>query len=188
MTTTPQLCSQDLPENFTHRPELGSMATSRDLRDAPIHRWFYFLHSYSFRLVEQIVDYWAIPRGSVLLDNFAGSGTTLVAAKGIGMSAIGYDISPLAVTVSRAKTATYEVESLRVCSQQIRDYSGEGFLPPGLPQRLRDAFSDNELVELAALVGVEDLWPTLAQGLFQSRNTEVYRWGVGLPQWPPSRL
>ena len=28
--------------------------------------------------------------------------------------------------------------------------------------------------ELAALVGVEDLWPTLAQGLFQSRNTEVY--------------
>ena len=36
MTTTPQLCSQDLPENFTHRPELGSMATSRDLRDAPI--------------------------------------------------------------------------------------------------------------------------------------------------------
>ena len=28
--------------------------------------------------------------------------------------------------------------------------------------------------ELAALVGVEDLWPTLAQGLFQSRNTKVY--------------
>ena len=35
--------------------------------------------------------------------------------------------------------------------------------------------------ELAALVGVEDLWPTLAQGLFQSRNTEVYLQGVGQP-------
>ena len=35
--------------------------------------------------------------------------------------------------------------------------------------------------ERAALVGVEDLWPTLAQGLFQSRNTEVYLQGVGQP-------
>ena len=166
MNTTPQLCSQDLPENFTHRPELGSMATSRDLRDAPIHRWFYFLHSYSFRLVEQIVDYWAIPRGSVLLDNFAGSGTTLVAAKGLGMSAIGYDILPLAVTVSRAKTANYELESLRLCSQQIRDYSGEGFLPSGLPQRLRDAFSDNELVELCTILEAIGELPETERGFF----------------------
>ena len=157
---------QDLPENFTHRPELASMATSRDLRHAPIHGWFYFLHSFSFRLVEQILEYWAIPRGSVLLDNFAGSGTTLVTAKKLGMSAIGYDISPLAVTVSKAKIAHYQLESLRVRSQQIKEYSGDGVLPSGLSQRLRDAFSDNELLALCTILEAIEEIPESEQGFF----------------------
>ena len=142
---------QDLPSNFLHRPELGRMATSRDLREAPIHRWFYFLHSFSFRLVETIVDYWEIPRGSVLLDNFVGSGTTLLAARGLGLSAIGCDISPLAVTVSRAKTAQYELEALRKCRQQVENHGVSGHLLSSLPQRLHDAFSKRELLEFHAI-------------------------------------
>ena len=166
MNTTPPTCSQNLPENFALRPELRSMATSKDLRDAPIHRWFYFLHSFSFRLVEQIVDYWALPRGSVLLDNFAGSGTTLVAAKGLGLSAVGYDVSPLAVAVSKAKIARYELGSLRLCRQQIKDYVGEESLPSGLPQRLLDAFSENELLELRRILEAVKELPETDRGFF----------------------
>ena len=142
------------------------MATSKDLRDAPIHRWFYFLHSFSFRLVKQIVDYWAIPPGSVLLDNFVGSGTTLVTAKELGMSAIGYDISPLAVAVSRAKTAHYELESLRVCCQLIGEYSGERLLRPGIPQRLRDAYSERELLEILTILEAIGELPETERGFF----------------------
>ena len=100
------------------------------------------------------------------MDNFAGSGTTLVAGKGLGMSAIGYDILPLAVTVSRAKTADYEVESLHVCSQQISEYSGEGFLPSGLPQRLQGAFSENELMELLTILEAIGELPETERGFF----------------------
>ena len=166
MRTDETNCPQHLPENFSLRLELGSMATSRDLRDAPIHRWFYFLHSFSFRLVEQIANYWALPRGSVLLDNFAGSGTTLVAAKGLGLSAVGYDLSPLAVTVAKAKTAQYDLGSLRQCGGQIWDYVGEGSLPSGIPQRLLDAFSENELLELTRILDAIRELPETARGFF----------------------
>ena len=102
-----------LPRHFSYRPELGAMATSRDLRDAPIHRWFYFLHSFSFRLVEEIVAFWGLPKGSVLVDTFAGAGTTLVAARELGLSTVGYDLSPFAVRISNAKLASYELDSLK---------------------------------------------------------------------------
>ena len=89
MNAISHIYPQDLPKGFSYRPELGSLATSKDLRDAPIHRWFYFLHSFSFKLVEAIVDYWSLPKGAALVDSFAGSGTTLVAAQNLGLSAVG---------------------------------------------------------------------------------------------------
>ena len=69
--------STALPE-FSYRPELAAAATSRDLRSAPRHRWVYFPHSYSYRLVKMILDHWDFPREGVVADNFSGSGTTLL--------------------------------------------------------------------------------------------------------------
>lgn len=44
------------------------------------------------------------PEGTWVLDNFSGSGTTLVEARCEGVPAIGVDVSPLATLVSRVKT------------------------------------------------------------------------------------
>ena len=44
--------------------------------------------------------------GDLILDPFAGGGTSLVEARALGRSAIGIDISQLAVFVSNAKTTT----------------------------------------------------------------------------------
>ena len=100
------------PPGFKHCPELASAATSRDLKTAPRHRWFYFPHSYSYRLVNAILDHWQFPLEGTLVDNFAGSGTTLLAARERGMSALGFDLSPLAVTVTNAKVAGYRERPL----------------------------------------------------------------------------
>ena len=114
MSTLPNNPSvlSELPEGFQYRLDLGPMATSRDLQEAPRHRWFYFLHSYSYRLVEEILDEWSLPAGATLVDNFAGSGTTLLTARMRSLVSYGYDLSPLAVTVSKAKTASYSVNTL----------------------------------------------------------------------------
>ena len=140
-----------LPDGFHYTLDLAPMATSKDLHAAPRHRWFYFKHSYSYRLVERIMNTWTLPEGSVLVDNFVGSGTTLLTAQHRGVDAMGYDLSPLAVIVANAKTADYCRRELddgldrilrnRVSSTGIAHY----------PKRIRDAFSDQELHELAAI-------------------------------------
>ena len=57
--------------------------------------------------------------GSRVLDPFVGSGTTLLAAKEVGVDAVGVDAAPLAVFVSQVKTADYELEKLKETSRWL---------------------------------------------------------------------
>jgi len=139
-----------LPREFEFRPELARLATSRQLRSAPRHRWFYFPHSYSYRLVNEILDYWRLGNDAVLADNFAGSGTTLLAARERGLSALGFDLSPLAVTVANTKTSSYSVDYLEATFQELLD--GCEVAIPQVPKRLLRAFSRHELREIFQLL------------------------------------
>lgn len=96
------------PDGFIPKLELGWYATSRFLRQHPIHKWFSFRHSFSPELVEAILLDWNLPDGSVLLDPFVGAGTTILSAKQIGYSAIGIDLSPLAILSTKVKTNEYD--------------------------------------------------------------------------------
>ena len=107
------------PTGFEYRSELAWAATSRELKAAPRHNWFYFPHSYSYRLVNEILDYWDFPQNGTLADNFAGSGTTLLAARQRGLLALGFDLSPLAVTVAKAKVASYKTGQLNRAFDKI---------------------------------------------------------------------
>ena len=48
-----------------------------------------------------------------VIDNYAGSGTTLVEAKLAGIDSVGLDINPFAVLACRVKTYNYDVSKLR---------------------------------------------------------------------------
>lgn len=54
--------------------------------------------------VRHIIDQWVKPSGTVL-DPFAGSGTTLVAAKMTGRDAIGMEIDPVYCEIARRRIA-----------------------------------------------------------------------------------
>ena len=82
------------PLGFSRRPDLAATATSQDLQFAPRHRWFYFPHSYSYRLVDTILNHWDFPHNGILADNFSGSGTTLLAARQERLDSLWDSISP----------------------------------------------------------------------------------------------
>ena len=142
-----------LPEGFEYRLHLGPAATSRELKSAPRHRWFYFPHSFSPRLVFQLFDEWRLREGDRVLDNFVGSGTTLLAAQERGLTAVGVDMSPLAVMVSNTKASTYDPASLRCTLKQLVP-TGENPASSGLDliPRLLKAYTDEERRALASLL------------------------------------
>ena len=127
------------------------MATSRELQDTPRHRWFYFSHSYSHRLVETILDEWNLPSSGRLIDNFVGAGTTLLVARNRGLEAIGYDLSSLAVTIANTKTANYSAEELKKAFDAFANHRYQPAPHPDIPKRLRDAFSHQEFKELSKI-------------------------------------
>ena len=51
--------------------------------------------------------------GDLVFDPFVGGGTTLVEAHMLGRPSIGFDINPLAIFVSEAKTTLYSTQALR---------------------------------------------------------------------------
>lgn len=107
--------AQVLPPGFVYRADLAKLVTAAELKTRPVYNWFYFPHSFSPALVEQLVQHWrADGRGPVqsLLDPFVGAGTTLLAARNLGMTAVGADLSPLAVRVSDAKLGRYDPQQI----------------------------------------------------------------------------
>lgn len=94
------------------RLEWRKWVTPTLLRDSPIHRWFVFPHSYTGDLVHALLEEWSVQRGALVLDPFAGAGTTAVAAQAMGMKAVGFDLSPLSVMTTRVKTSRLEFGDL----------------------------------------------------------------------------
>lgn len=86
-----------------------------ELSDADTRYGTHSFHPYSAKYIPQIPNYLISnfsQKNDLILDNFLGSGTTLVEAKLLGRNAIGVDINPLACLISKVKTTKISEEKI----------------------------------------------------------------------------
>jgi len=69
----------------------------------PVHRWFRFSAGFSAQWVESLLSEHAPLNDKVVLDPFAGSGTTLLASDVVSVRSIGVEAHPFLVKIARAK-------------------------------------------------------------------------------------
>jgi DNA modification methylase len=67
-----------------------------------VYRWFKYKEAFSAGLVEHVLRRYRIARG-IVLDPFAGSGTALFAAGGLGMKAEGIELLPIGQNIIATK-------------------------------------------------------------------------------------
>src|SRR5215213_3055587 len=64
-------------------------------------------------------------RNPVVLDPFCGRGTTLYAARRLGLTSFGLDTSPVAAAIAQAKLASSRLESVLRLAKQLLEHDPE---------------------------------------------------------------
>ena len=136
---------------ITEQAEWKHWVTPRAAKAKPVHRWYLFPHSFTDDLVHSLIDEWGLNGRDKILDPFVGAGTTLLAAKEMGISSDGYDLSPLAVLASNTKTSTFSRQRLEASWRTLeRKLMHNRTAPMGraYPELVRKALPEGRLEAL----------------------------------------
>jgi DNA modification methylase len=94
------------------------------IKNEPIHRWFYYQEGYSPRLVENIFEHLKLSGKNIFIfDPFAGSGTTLLTAKHLKKKSSGFEINPFSAFMINVKTRNYTLSEL----EQVRKFRAPSY-------------------------------------------------------------
>lgn len=161
----------------------------------PVHRWFRYSAGFSAKWVESVIRS-SRSEGSVrVLDPFAGSGTTLIAAENTGVPSFGVESHPFIARIARAKLArrtdpiAYRNLSRAVADDARRRSSSVNEYPP----LIRKCFTDETLADLDRLRQAyeacadgsptsELVWLTLVGILRSCSHVGTAQWQYVLPR------
>jgi hypothetical protein len=116
------------------KPYLASDTTTVPFKEASsasnkvlsIHRWVNWIAGFSGDFVQSAIkQYITYPsKNDIVLDPFAGVGTTLVEAFRSGINCIGFEINPFAALVSQVKLQAVDIDLIKLQQviEQYREY------------------------------------------------------------------
>lgn len=76
-----------------------------------VHKWYDYLEDFPYQLIEEKIKEYGLKSYSLIVEPFAGSGTTLISANLFNCNAIGFDANPLMTYISEVKT-TWDIDLL----------------------------------------------------------------------------
>jgi DNA methylase len=183
--------ANDFDPEFADR----SASTFTDNMRLPVHRWFRFSAGFSALWAESVIREHAERGPTVVLDPFAGSGTTLLAAEDAGVESYGIEAHPFVARVARAKLARRsDPEKYRNAIARVNGLASSR--TPDLdryPTLIRSCYDDGSLSQLDVLRqalsrtadGAEEselAWLTLVGILRRVSHANTAQWQYVLPK------
>lgn len=168
----------DLADGLKPKPEVKTEKEKTSFSDPafasnkvlPIHRWVPWIAGFASEFVGQAIDRY-VPGPGVVMDTFAGVGTTLVEALLRGKKGVGFEINPYAALAARVKVGAYSIspDALQEAivlfnrfyeTQVTNEYVPSSSAPPGFRGRA-EFYSPNVLRKVLIL---QDYIGTLPEG------------------------
>ena len=97
-------------------------ATFKSGLTTPIHRWFRLTPSFGPDLVQEMLSSLKCSPDNVILDPFAGVGTTNIVAQKLGYESVGFDINPVAHFAGKVKSYYFSPTDQRKISKNIINF------------------------------------------------------------------
>jgi DNA modification methylase len=106
-----------VPDDRFNRKVVSFQANKGEL----VHNWIKYREGFSSILVETLLRDFGLRPGDTVLDPFAGSATTLLAGKTLGINALGIDILPNCHLAWEAKSkfSDFDIDELRKIQSQL---------------------------------------------------------------------
>jgi len=82
-----------------------SLVSFQANKQRPVYRWYKFKEAFSASLIEFLLEKVDIKKKGVILDPFAGSGTTLFVAQALGFNVEGIELLPIGQKIIQARIA-----------------------------------------------------------------------------------
>lgn len=188
--------AEHFPANQINLRRRGAFTDNMKL---PIHRWFRYSAGFSAEWCEEVIK---LERPRTVLDPFAGSGTTLLAAQSCGVEAHGFEAHHFVTRVARAKlawqtdVAEFEIASAEILKQSSLHTSAVNIAPTLLTK----CFENSALGDLLALrsaferydfinESVRDLvWLAITAILRECSHVGTAQWQYILPNKTKSKV
>jgi hypothetical protein len=132
----------------------------------PVHRWFRYSAGFSAEWVKETIRQYAKDR-SLILDPFAGSGTTLVAANEMRFPSIGFEKQYFVNRVAQIKLRyIFNIDHTRkLYNEIIHSYVSKDFNFDEQPKLLKDCYTPENL---GILIAMRDKYNEIADNSFES--------------------